>query len=53
MYRTQSNSNGTIFLVCLAVLIYFFMPKSLTVKIPKDIALPVTCTLAVVSLVRR
>jgi hypothetical protein len=51
-YRTNATSNTSIFLAVLALCIYFFMPKTIDLKIPKDVALPVVSTLAVASIVR-
>jgi hypothetical protein len=48
MYGRSSNNSTTITLVIIGVCLYFFMPKTLNVKVEKSVLIPVVGTLAAV-----
>jgi hypothetical protein len=53
MYGQRTGNNSTtIILVLIAIGLYFTMPKSVTFKVEKSVAIPVVATLLGVSVLR-
>jgi hypothetical protein len=50
MYGTRPNNTVTIYLIGIGIVLYLFMPKSVTFKVDKNVAIPVISTLTALSI---